>query len=315
MPADGVVTGVGTIEGRPVAVIAHDFGVKAGSWGELTCEKQIRILERADRDLLPVVYLVDSAGGRLTEQMGFFPGRRGASRIFQLQVALSGRVPQICCLHGPSAAGGAYMPAFTDWVGMVDGRASMYLASPRVAAMVTGEHTTAEEMGGARMHAAEVSGCGDSVFDEDWQAVAAARLLLTYLPDDWTGRPADTEAVEPEVEGWDGIVPEDPNVGYDVIDVIDRLVDGGTFFEIKPDWAQELVTGLARPGRAGGRARRQPAQRPQRRHPRRLGGQGDALRLAVRRLQHPPCCSCRTSRASWSASRSSARGSSATARR
>ncbi|HSK59230.1 MAG TPA: carboxyl transferase domain-containing protein, partial [Actinomycetospora sp.] len=139
MPGDGVVTGVGTVEGRPVAVIAHDFGVKAGSWGERTCEKQIRILERADRDLLPVFYLVDSAGGRLTEQMGFFPGRRGASRIFHLQVALSGRVPQICCLHGPSAAGGAYMPAFTDWVGMVDGRGSMYLASPRVAEKVTGE--------------------------------------------------------------------------------------------------------------------------------------------------------------------------------
>ena len=159
-----MLTGVGTVEGRPVAVIAHDFGVKAGSWGELTCEKQIRILERADRDLLPVFYLVDSAGGRLTEQMGFFPGRRGASRIFQLQVALTGRVPQICCLHGPSAAGGAYMPAFTDWVGMVEGRASMFLASPRVAEKVTGERTTPEEMGGARMHA-EVSGCGDSVFE------------------------------------------------------------------------------------------------------------------------------------------------------
>ena len=101
----------GRVDGRPVAVIAHDFTVKAGSWGPLTCEKQIRILERADRDLLPVFYLVDSAGGRLTDQIGFFPGRRGASPIFHLQVRLSGRVPQICCLYGPSAAGGAYMPA------------------------------------------------------------------------------------------------------------------------------------------------------------------------------------------------------------
>ena len=130
LPADGVRTGVGRIEGRAVAVIAHDFAVKAGSWGKLTCEKQVRILERADRDLLPVIYLVDSAGGRLTDQLGFFSDHRGASRIFQLQVALSGRVPQICCLLGPSAAGGAYMPAFTDWVGMVEGNASMYLASP-----------------------------------------------------------------------------------------------------------------------------------------------------------------------------------------
>jgi hypothetical protein len=131
--ADGVITGVGTVAGRPVAVIAHDFTVKAGSRGQLTCEKQIRILERADRDLLPVFYLVDSAGGRLTDQMGFFPGRRGAARIFHLQW-LSGRVPQLCCLFGPSAAGGAYMPAFTDWVGMVEGTRrciSPRRASPR----------------------------------------------------------------------------------------------------------------------------------------------------------------------------------------
>ena len=246
LPADGVLTGVGTVDGRSVAVIAHDFSVKAGSWGELSCEKQIRILERADRDLLPVFYLVDSAGGRLSDQMGFFPGRRGASRIFQLQVRLSGRVPQICCLMGPSAAGGAYMPAFTDWVGMVDGNASMYLASPRIAEKVTGEVTTLEEMGGARMHAT-VSGCGDEVFDSDWQAIAAARLLLSYLPDHWSQRPSVIESREPDEPTWpEGLIPVDPNAGYDVRDVIDRTVDGGSFFEIKGSWAEEIVVGLAR---------------------------------------------------------------------
>ena len=246
LPADGVVTGVGNVDGRPVAVIAHDFTVKAGSWGELTCEKQIRILERADRDLLPVCYLVDSAGGRLTDQLGFFPGRRGASRIFQLQVALSGRVPQICCLHGPSAAGGAYMPAFTDWVGMVEGNASMYLASPRVAEKVTGEISSLEEMGGARMHA-EVSGCGDEVFSSDWEAIAAARLLLEYLPDSWQQRPARRPGSPPECEGWpEDLIPADPQRGYDVYEVIRRLVDRGSFFEIKARWAQEILTGLAR---------------------------------------------------------------------
>ncbi|HVL85446.1 MAG TPA: acyl-CoA carboxylase subunit beta [Pseudonocardia sp.] len=261
LPADGVVTGVGLVEGRRVAVIAHDFTVKAGSWGELTCEKQIRILERADRDLLPVVYLVDSAGGRLTDQMGFFPGRRGASAIFRLQVRLSGRVPQLCCLHGPSAAGGAYMPAFCDWVGMVDGAASMYLASPRVAEMVTGERATLEEMGGARMHA-EVSGCGDEVFDEDWQAIAAARLLLGYLPDDYRHGPAPAAPVPPERAEWDGVVPADPNAPYDVRDVVDGIADGGTFFEIKARWAPELVTGLARlAGRVVGIVANQPRVR------------------------------------------------------
>ena len=245
LPADGVRTGVGRVDGRPVAVIAHDFAVKAGSWGRLTCEKQIRILERADRDLLPVVYLVDSAGGRLTDQLGFFSDRRGASRIFQLQVALSGRVPQICCLHGPSAAGGAYMPAFTDWVGMVEGNASMYLASPRVAEKVTGEHTTLEEMGGALMHAT-VSGCGDEVFASDWEAIAAARLLLSYLPDSWQERPRDAAAAAPARQDWEGAIPADEAAGYDVRDVIDRLVDGGSFFEVKSRWAQEMVVGLAR---------------------------------------------------------------------
>jgi acetyl-CoA carboxylase carboxyltransferase component len=246
LPADGVLTGVGKVSGRPVAVIAHDFSVKAGSWGLLTCEKQVRILERADRDLLPVFYLVDSAGGRLTDQLGFFPGRRGASRIFQLQIALSGRVPQICCLLGPSAAGGAYMPAFTDWVGMVEGNASMYLASPRVAEKVTGERTTLEEMGGAMMHAT-VSGCGDEVFQEDWQAIAAARLLLDYLPGSWQSLPPVREPAPPEFTDWpDQLIPSDPNLPYDVVDVIRRLVDGGSFYEIKARWAQEMVVGFAR---------------------------------------------------------------------
>jgi acetyl-CoA carboxylase carboxyltransferase component len=248
LPADGVITGVGTIEGRPVAVIAHDFAVKAGSWGALTCEKQIRILERADRDLLPVFYLVDSAGGRLTDQMGFFHGRRGASRIFHLQVQLSGRVPQICCLHGPSAAGGAYMPAFTDWVGMVEGNASMYLASPRVAEKVTGERATLEEMGGAMMHAT-VSGCGDEVFAQDWQVIAASRLLFSYLPDNWSREPQPAATAAPEIDHWpDELIPTDPNVAYDVANVIVRVVDAGSFFEIKARWAAEIVTGLARLG-------------------------------------------------------------------
>lgn len=248
LPADGVVTGVGSIDGRQVAVIAHDFSVKAGSWGRLSCEKQIRILERADRDLLPVFYLVDAAGGRLTDQMGFFPGRRGASAIFHLQVRLSGRVPQICCLLGPSAAGGAYMPAFTDWVGMVEKNASMYLASPRIAEKVTGERTTLEEMGGAVMHAT-VSGCADEVFSEDWEAIAAARHLFTYLPSSWQEQPPCLEPVDPGSPDWPhDLIPVDPNESYDVRDVIERFVDAATFFEVKAGWAGEMVTGLARLG-------------------------------------------------------------------
>lgn len=246
-PADGVLTGTGRVDGRTVAVIASDPTVKAGSWGALTVEKQIRILERADRDRLPVFYLVDSAGGRLTEQMGFYPGRRGAARIFHLQVKLSGRVPQLCCLFGPSAAGGAYMPAFTDWVGMVEGNASMYLASPRIAEMTTGERVTLEEMGGARLHATE-SGCADEIFADDGALIAECRRLFTYLPSDWSKRPAVCEAVPASSEDWTGVIPESARQAYDIHQVIDRIVDVGTFFEIKALWAREIVVGFARLG-------------------------------------------------------------------
>src|SRR5436305_8158199 len=150
--ADGVVTGLGTLGGRPVAVMANDPTVKAGSWGPKTVEKILRIQERALALRVPMFYLVDSAGARITEQVQMFPGRRGAGRIFFTQVKMSGVVPQICVLFGPSAAGGAYIPAFCDVVIMRDGNASMYLGSPRMAEMVIGEKVTLEEMGGARMH-------------------------------------------------------------------------------------------------------------------------------------------------------------------
>ena len=150
--ADGVVTGVGAIEGRPVALMANDPTVKAGSWGPKTVEKILRIQERAFSLRVPMVYLVDSAGARITEQVQMFPGRRGAGRIFFNEVRSSGVMPQVCVLFGPSAAGGAYIPAFCDVVIMREGNASMYLGSPRMAQMVIGEEVTLEEMGGARMH-------------------------------------------------------------------------------------------------------------------------------------------------------------------
>src|SRR3954454_2723554 len=149
--ADGVVTGMGRIAGRPVCVMANDPTVKAGSWGPKTVEKIIRIQEQALKHLVPMIYLVDSAGARITEQVQMFPGRRGAGRIFHTEVKLSGLVPQVCLLFGPSAAGGAYIPAFCDVVIMRDGNASMYLGSPRMAEMVIGEKVSLEEMGGARM--------------------------------------------------------------------------------------------------------------------------------------------------------------------
>ncbi len=245
LAADAVLTGTGTVGGRPVAVVAHDPTVKAGSWGRRTVEKQIRLLERADRDLLPVFYLVDSAGGRLTDQLGFHAGHRGAARIFHLQVRLSGRVPQVCCLFGPSAAGGAYMPAFCDWVAMVEGNASMFLASPRIAAKAIGEVVSLEEMGGAAMHT-EVSGLGDQLCADDAEAIAAARTFFSYLPSSWEERPAPVPQRPPAREDWEGVIPANHRAGYDVRAVIERITDAESFFEVKKRWAAEIVVGFAR---------------------------------------------------------------------
>src|SRR5262244_4066785 len=188
LPADGVVTGIGKIHGRPVAVMANDSTVKAGSWGARTVEKIIRVQETAGRLRIPLFYLVDSGGARITDQLDMFPGRRHAGRIFSNQVKLSGAVPQICLLFGPSAAGGAYIPAFCDVVFMVDKNASMYLGSPRMAETTIGEKVTLEEMGGARMHC-EVSGCGDLLARDEREALAAARAYLGYLPTSSSEKP------------------------------------------------------------------------------------------------------------------------------
>jgi acetyl-CoA carboxylase carboxyltransferase component len=247
LPADGVVTGRGAVDGRPVCVMANDPTVKAGSWGARTVEKIVRLTEYAIDHELPVVYLVDSAGARITDQVQLFPGRRGAGRIFANQVRLSGRVPQVCCLFGPSAAGGAYIPAFCDVVFMVEGNASMYLGSPRMAEMVVGERTTLEEMGGARMHCT-VSGCGDNLVADDEAAIAAARAYLSYLPGCWREDPPVSASVEPEQPFGDGVLPADSRHPYDVHDVIERLVDAESFFELKPAFAGELVIGWARLG-------------------------------------------------------------------
>jgi acetyl-CoA carboxylase carboxyltransferase component len=245
LPADGVITGRGLVEGRPVVVVANDPAVKAGSWGARTVEKIVRATETALRDELPVFWLVDSAGARITDQVAMFPGRRGAGRIFHNQVALSGKVPQICCLFGPSAAGGAYIPSFCDYVVMVEGNASMYLGSPRMAEKVVGEVVSLEEMGGARMHC-EVSGCGDALAEDDADAIDLAKAFFSYLPTCWRETPPEAAATPPSRPFDDGLVPWRESQPFDVHDAIDALVDDDTFFPIKALWAPELVIGFAR---------------------------------------------------------------------
>ena len=205
----------------------------------------MRLTEYALAHEVPVVWLVDSAGARITDQVELFPGRRGAGRIFYNQVRLSGKVPQVCCLFGPSAAGGAYIPSFCDVVFMVEGNASMYLGSPRMAEMVIGERTTLEEMGGARMHAT-VSGCGDNLVDDDAAAIDLARRYLSFLPRSWREPPPVTTPGKPSTTLSAAAIPTSERAGYDMHVVIDGLVDEDSFLEIKPLFARELIVGFGR---------------------------------------------------------------------
>lgn len=247
LPADGVVTGTGRMNGQTVCVMANDSTVKAGSWGVKTVEKIIRIQETAEKLNCPMLYLVDSAGARITDQIAMFPGRRGAGRIFYNQVKLSGRIPQICLLFGPSAAGGAYIPAFCDIVVMVEGNASMYLGSPRMAEMVIGEKVSLEEMGGAKMHCS-ISGCGDILAKTEEEAIQIARTYLTYMPANYTEKPKRTAEKAPKSSEItiQELIPKGQNTPFDMYQLIDLLIDEGSFFEIKKLFAAELITCFGR---------------------------------------------------------------------
>src|SRR5258705_1615289 len=226
LPADGVITGLGKIAGRVVAVMANDSTVKAGSWGRRTVEKIIRIQEQALKTRCPMLYLVDSAGARITDQIEMFPGRRGAGRIFFMQCQMSGLVPQVCLLFGPSAAGGAYIPAFCDIVVMVDGNASMYLGSPRMAEMVIGEKVTLEELGGARMHCS-VSGCGDVLVKTEQEAIEVGKRYLGYLPENCDSPLPVRQPIAPATSGKtiEDILPRDQNKFFDMFAIIRQIVD------------------------------------------------------------------------------------------
>ncbi len=250
LPADGVITGSATLGGRRICLMANDSTVKAGSWGARTVEKIIRIVEKAQAARVPMIYLVDSAGARITDQVQLFPGRRGAGQIFHQQIKASGQIPQVCALFGPSAAGGAYIPAFCDLVIMVDGNASMYLGSDRMVEMVTGEKTTLEEMGGARMHTS-VSGVGHLLAPSETAALDLVTRYLSYLPDNCGAAPPRCAIVGPGPGDLRALVPAGERQAFDMRRYITALVDDGTFFPIHPDWAKELTVGLAR---LGGRA-------------------------------------------------------------
>jgi acetyl-CoA carboxylase carboxyltransferase component len=263
LPADGLLTGAATLEGRDLHVMANDFTVKAGSMAERGVEKFLRLQHRALKNGKPVLYLMDSSGGRIDEQTGFFANREGIGKYYYNHSMLSGRVPQICVLYGPCIAGAAYTPVFADFTVMVEGMSAMAIASPRMVKMVTGEDVDMNELGGPAVHARH-SGSADLVAEDEEHARELVAKLLGYLPDVAGERPPRSESVDPAKSpaGIDGLIPEAPNRPYDVHDLLDRLVDADSVLELRPDYGAEIVTALARiDGRPVGVVANQPTQR------------------------------------------------------
>lgn len=248
VPADAVVTVIGSIGGRKVAVIANDITSKAGTWGYQTFIKITRFQQLAFDLKIPLIYLVDSAGARIDEQKLCYLGRRAWGNIFHNQVRFSGAIPQLCVLFGPSPAGAAYVPALCDVVIMVDKKATAYLGSPRMVKMAIGEDVTEEELGGARMHCA-LSGLGDVLVQTDEEAIDTARRYLSYFPSSYAQKPY-VAPIAPKSSPVDlgQVIPKNQNVPFDVKVLIDALADDGSVFEIKPLFAREMVTALVRMG-------------------------------------------------------------------
>ncbi|NGM67409.1 acyl-CoA carboxylase subunit beta [Natronolimnobius sp. AArcel1] len=263
LPADGLITGGATFEGRDLHFMANDYTVKRGSMAAKGVEKFLRMQQRALKTGRPVLYLMDSSGGRIDQQTGFFANREGIGKYYYNHSMLSGRVPQICVLYGPCIAGAAYTPVFADFTIMVENMSAMAIASPRMVQMVTGEDISLEELGGPQVHARE-SGSADLVARDEEHARELAAQLLTYLPDNADEKPPQQAGTAPanSPDGIDAVVPERPNESYDMTDVIDRLVDSGSVLELRPEYGKEILTAFARiDGRPIGIVANQPAQR------------------------------------------------------
>ncbi|RQG90024.1 acyl-CoA carboxylase subunit beta [Natrarchaeobius halalkaliphilus] len=263
LPADGLITGGATFEGRDVHFMANDYTVKRGSMAARGVEKFLRMQQRALKTGRPVLYLMDSSGGRIDRQTGFFANREGIGKYYYNHSMLSGRVPQICVLYGPCIAGAAYTPVFADFTVMVEGMSAMAIASPRMVRMVTGEDIDLEKLGGPAVHARE-SGSADLVAKDEEHARELVARLIAYLPDNADEKPPQRESMPPDDRpaGIDAVVPPHPNKGYDMRDVIDRVVDAGSVLELRPEYGEEIITAYARiDGRPIGIVANQPAHR------------------------------------------------------
>ena len=248
LAADGAVTGIGEIDGRRVAIAAYDFTVLAGSMGRIGEVKIKRMRELAVRQRIPMVWLLDSAGARIQSESG--STFAGAGDLFREQVAMSGVVPMVAAMLGHCAAGTAYIPALADFVPMVKGTSSMALGGRHLVKAAVGEDVTEEEMGGSAVHT-KISGCADLEVADDRECLDVVRRYLSFFPSHNREAPPTRETDDPvdrRVEELYEIVPTAPRRAYDVRKVVSAIVDDGDILWMKPDWAKNLVTGLARIG-------------------------------------------------------------------
>ena len=250
-PADGVVCGTGFIESRPVCVASYDFTVLGGSIGPVGERKVARLRELALRERIPMIWLVDSAGARLSadpEEAAWITSFADTGYLFREQVVMSGVVPLVAAMVGPGAAGTAYIPGLADFVPMVRGTSSLAIGGPYLVKSIVGEDVTEEALGGSKVHT-EVSGVADLETANDAECLAAVRDYLSYFPSRAGEKPPRRTSSDPadrREEALLDIVPHNPRQAYDVHKVIAAIVDGGQLFEIKPRWARNIVTCLAR---------------------------------------------------------------------
>jgi 3-methylcrotonyl-CoA carboxylase beta subunit len=247
-PAAGIVTGIGIVEGQHCVIIANDATVKGGTYYPMTVKKHLRAQEIAEQNHLPCIYLVDSGGAFLPLQADVFPDRDHFGRIFYNQARMSGKkIPQIAAVMGSCTAGGAYVPAMSDETIIVKGNGTIFVGGPPLVKAATGEEVTAEELGGADVHT-RISGVADHFANDDEHALGIVRSVVANLHREHPRQWDSCEPVAPQLDPREiyGIIPIDNRIGYDVREIIARLVDASDFHEFKPRYGTTLVTGFAR---------------------------------------------------------------------
>ncbi len=255
---DGVVTGSGTIDGRPVYVYAQDFTVLGGSLAEAHAEKIVRLMDLSMRNGIPVIGLNDSGGARIQEGV---VSLGGYADLFHRNVQASGVVPQISAIMGPCAGGAVYSPALTDFVMMVEGTSYMFVTGPNVVKTVTHEEVSSEDLGGASTHASK-SGVTHFTFENEIALINGIKKLMSYIPQNCEEEPPALpyEAADEIRPKLNDLIPENPNQPYDIRDAINEIIDGDSWFEVHKDYAENIVVGFARlGGRSIGVVANQPA--------------------------------------------------------